>query len=1354
MVYCFQLCPPLLGLFLCNLQADLCLKTLFTFNSGMRILQLLTAICSFFFLSGKTAAQNCIPTNINGAVINFACNQPCSDLSFQIPHIKSTDDYTVISIPYLPMPFVTLTGNEPTETYIDDQFSQLNNLPFQVCFYGSLFSNFVVGSNGIVSFDPSQANCKNDWRQDFTQGVGQAVPYVGTGTCSETNVRKYPPFSIMGPYQDLNPNITATSPDRKIEWRIEGTAPCRKLIISFFQVVLYGDHTKLNTSQMIIHESTGLVDIFIETKKLDGDPGNPWNSDFAILGLQKNVSKAITAPGKNCTVWSEDNTGYRFVPSAGTSRYVISRLYTMTGTLLATADTITTTSGLLDLSFPNVCFPAGSTNYEIRTTFSACDNPATQIISFDTITVNRLGTLNASATTTNTECGPPTGTITVTVPLGAGTSPFTYVLDGGAPVTGPSPHIFTNVSFGMHNIVITEAVSSCNSVLNVMVNRNNSLLASTTSTPTACAAANTGSITITPTNGTAPFAFQLDGFLPVSGAVPFTFSNVFGGNHNIIVTDATGCQTNVIVVDVPIGPGVSGNATSTIASCTTVANGSITATATAGIAPFTWQLDGGAAQTGLSPYTFLNVSSGAHTITITDNVGCSTPVNVSVVAGPGVLGNTSSTPASCQAVNNGTITATATLGVAPFTWQLDGGPFQSGANPYTFTNLSGGLHFVTIRDNVGCTRPFNVTVSSGFGPTASVVSGATSCNGAVNGTITVTPANGTAPYRFSLDGAPSVSGGIPFTFTNVSAGPHTIVVTDFPGCITGAISINVATGPMLTTTVSKTNVLCNGGATGTITVAQPALGTAPFQYSLDGATWQSSNSFTGLIAGSYTVFYRSGNGCQGSQPVSITQPATLTASTSSVPVVCNGENNGTIIISAGGGVSPYQFSINGGINWQSSSTFIVPAGNYTATIRDANNCITTRPVLVTQPAVLTASSMNINASCDGGNDGSIIVNTTGGNSSYAYSIDGVTFQTSNIFFVAPGTYSIIVRDNLGCRTSFSTTVGLTVNLFLTPLADPIICNGTSTRLNAVSNATIYSWSPAIGLNNTNIPNPDANPDRTTQYILTATLGRCTTEDTLILKVNKEPIPNAGPDGNICYGQSYTLQGTGGFQYIWTPAIYLNTPSGANPIATPSKTTTYTLSVIDSIGCRSLITDDVKVVTSRPMRINTSPFDTTAHPGDEFQLLATSTGISYTWSPVGGLSNPNIANPVVKVGNIIGDEIMYQVVGVTAEGCKGEGYVKIRVYKGPDIYVPTGFTPNNDGNNDKFTPFPVGIKSYNYFRVFNRWGQLIFFTTRQHDGWDGKIAGKEQPTGVYVWMIEGISTDNKVITKKGTITLIR
>jgi gliding motility-associated-like protein len=116
--------------------------------------------------------------------------------------------------------------------------------------------------------------------------------------------------------------------------------------------------------------------------------------------------------------------------------------------------------------------------------------------------------------------------------------------------------------------------------------------------------------------------------------------------------------------------------------------------------------------------------------------------------------------------------------------------------------------------------------------------------------------------------------------------------------------------------------------------------------------------------------------------------------------------------------------------------------------------------------------------------------------------------------------------------------------------------------------------------------------------------------------------------------------------------------------------------------------------------------------------------------------------------------MYKVTASTSAGCKGEGFVRVRVYKGPDIYVPTAFTPNNDRKNDKFTPVPVGIKQLNYFRVFNRWGQLMFSTTTLNDGWDGKYAGRDQSSGVFIWMVQGITKDDHVINKKGTVAMIR
>ena len=571
------------------------------------------------------------------------------------------------------------------------------------------------------------------------------------------------------------------------------------------------------------------------------------------------------------------------------------------------------------------------------------------------------------------------------------------------------------------------------------------------------------------------------------------------------------------------------------------------------------------------------------------------------------------------------------------------------------------------------------------------------------------------------------------------------------------INASVTAGPLITTTASKTDVLCNGGNTGIITVVQPTVGAPPFEYSLDGTTWQTSNVFNGLAAGTYTVYYRSGNGCQNSLSITVDQPATLTSGNSVVPVVCNGQSNGTITISSAGGVSPHQYSLDG-TNWQGSNVFSVPAGTYTVTTRDVNGCTTQQVITVTEPATLAASSANSNASCDGGNDGVITVNAVGGNTSYQYSIDGgATWQAGNVFNVAPGNYTVMVKDNLGCSAQFNTTVGLTNNLTYTRQTDPTICESKSIQLDFVSNATQYTWTPATALSSTTIHNPVANQVVTTEYRVLATLGRCNVEDTVIVNVNLAPIPNAGTDGFICYGQSYQLTGGNGVQYKWTPSTYLDNPNIASPLSTPTKDIVYTLSILSDVnGCASLVTDDIAIDVTPPIKIKTYPADTVVYQSDVLQISAVPFDpdvIYFNWSPSLGLDNPTISNPTVTAGQI-GDDILYQVIGSTVAGCKGEAYVRVKVYKGPDIYVPTGFTPNGDGLNDKLVPFPVGIKKLNYFRIFNRWGQEIFSTARLHEGWDGTINGTRQASGTYVWMAEGVTEQDKVITKKGVLTLIR
>jgi gliding motility-associated-like protein len=223
--------------------------------------------------------------------------------------------------------------------------------------------------------------------------------------------------------------------------------------------------------------------------------------------------------------------------------------------------------------------------------------------------------------------------------------------------------------------------------------------------------------------------------------------------------------------------------------------------------------------------------------------------------------------------------------------------------------------------------------------------------------------------------------------------------------------------------------------------------------------------------------------------------------------------------------------------------------------------------------------------------------------------------------------------------------------------------------------------------------------------------------------------------------------------LWTPAATLSDPTVSDPVASPTKTTTYTLFVKDGNGCSSLIPKTVTVEVTPPIKVNTYPTDTIVYEGDKLTLLATSIATNYVWSPSTGLSDPLVANPLFTAG-AAGQVVLFKVTAITAAGCTGEALVQVKVYKGPELYTPTAFTPNGDRKNDYFFPFPVGIKELNYFRVYNRWGQIMFSTKTLNDGWDGRLGGKIQDAGVYVWMAEGKTLDGRIITRKGTVTLIR
>src|SRR6476620_10275034 len=151
----------------------------------------------------EVAAQSCVNTGINNSTLTLSCGQTCISVNLQVPHLKSTEDYAVNSIPYTAFP--STSGTEVTSIYIDDKYSPLLTMGFPFCFYGQTYSDIVIGSNGVATFEALCANASNAYTLTVG-GAPQPLPYAGGAAPSGIGTTYYPRTAIMGAYHDINPN--------------------------------------------------------------------------------------------------------------------------------------------------------------------------------------------------------------------------------------------------------------------------------------------------------------------------------------------------------------------------------------------------------------------------------------------------------------------------------------------------------------------------------------------------------------------------------------------------------------------------------------------------------------------------------------------------------------------------------------------------------------------------------------------------------------------------------------------------------------------------------------------------------------------------------------------------------------------------------------------------------------------------------------------------------------------------------------------------------------------------------------------------------------------------------------------
>ncbi|RZJ85777.1 MAG: hypothetical protein EOO60_14315, partial [Hymenobacter sp.] len=294
----------------------------------------------------------------------------------------------------------------------------------------------------------------------------------------------------------------------------------------------------------------------------------------------------------------------------------------------------------------------------------------------------------------------------------------------------------------------------------------------------------------------------------------------------------------------------------------------------------------------------------------------------------------------CNAGTNGSLQLSATGGTPAYTYAIGIGSFGAAS---LFNNLAAGVFTVHIKDANGCVSAAQSIVIN-QPPTLAFSTNATnvSCFSGTNGSITFTASGGTGAYQYSITNGRSFQASN--SFTGLAAGAYPVLTKDANGCLAEGPTVIISQPSALVLTIEQANVNCNGAATGTI-VAGASGGTPAYQYSKDnGATYQSSNQFNSLTAGTYSIRIKDANNClSGTQTVTITQPAALSLSAAQTNVTtCFGGNNGSLTLTATGGTGAYQYSKDNGASFQSTNTFTgLAAGSYQVLVKDANNCVST-----------------------------------------------------------------------------------------------------------------------------------------------------------------------------------------------------------------------------------------------------------------------------------------------------------------------------------------------------------------------------------------------------------------------------
>lgn len=784
------------------------------------------------------------------------------------------------------------------------------------------------------------------------------------------------------------------------------------------------------------------------------------------------------------------------------------------------------------------------------------------------------------------------------------------------------------------------------------------------------------------------------------------------------------------------------SASSTPSSCGSN-NGTASATAGGGTAPYTfvWMPPGQTAQTatGLGP--------GTYTVTVTDVNGCTSVIDTVSVPStvPPALSFFSVTHVACFGGNTGNAGASVISGTSPYTFSWSTSPVQT---TQTATGLSAGMYTATVTDANGCVGTNTILITeppilaNAFPSVTNV-----SCFGGNDGSATANASGGTSPYSYSW----SPVSGTNASTTGLSAGTHTVSVTDSAGCtLSNTVSITEPL-PVVNSFSNIINVDCFGNNIGGAT-ANATGGNSPYSYSWNTAPVQTAQTVTGLFAGVYSVTVTDSTGCSRTDTVMIASPTTLSLFSPTITHVdCFGNSSGLATANATGGTPPYTYFWDPTSQTTATATGL-PAGVYTVSITDNNGCIVKTLVSVTEPALLTSTTTPVHVLCFGDSSGSATVSPAGGTSAYTYAWSNT--QTSAVTTgLTAGNYSVLITDANGCTVSNFVTITQPASAVSGTVAVVNnLCNGDSTgsaTATAAGGVSPHSYLWSTGQTTTSISNLTAGT-----YSVTFTdANGCS--NSLTVAVTQPPLLTAllSPDTLICLGQSitHTVSASGGTQaytYAW-----MNAGQTTSSITVaPTSATSYSVQVYDANGCISpLLVTNTNVIKLELANITVSPTHLVFYPATICFTADTGNGIN-TWN--WNLGDSTSYSGLYSICHDYAEPGKYCVTLSVSNNLGCTDTAQACVYE-VEAVIPNVFSPNGDGHNDLFVLDVVkeGLTLYEC-RIFDRWGMPIALLDKPREGWDGRTgAGALASPGTYYFTLS-IAWGDLTLEKKGFLTLVR